>query len=423
MRKQVLIFSALAISTFAFGQKKEMKSAEKALKAGKTAEAKSALALAKPLVANAEAKIKAKYSLLDAKVNYDLAKKGADENYALAATALNEVISIEEKSGKKTYTIEARQLMSTMSADLVNGALAANEAKTYGVAAKKLYLAYQLENNQDYLYFAANSAISDKDFDSALKYYLELKEVGYTGVVTEYYATDIETGEQVKMQNKQQSDLFVKGKSHKDPVEKLSESRVPEIVKNIALIYTQKGDTENALAAIKDARAENPEDVNLILTEANLYIQQGEKDKFSELLKQAIEKDPNNPTLYFNLGVISGEQGNSDEAKGYYEKAVEIDPKHKESYLNLASLLLAQEGPIVEEMNSLGNSRADNARYDILKGKREGLYKSAVPYLEKLLKIDGKDPDALKTLMNIYGSLGDTAKFKELKDRVDALAQ
>ena len=56
-------------------------------------------------------------------------------------------------------------------------------------------------------------------------------------------------------------------------------------------------------------------------------------------------------------------------------------------------------------MNGLGNSRADNARYDVLKTERENLYKECVPILEKLVSIN-KNQEAVKTLMNIYGTLG-----------------
>lgn len=424
MRKQILIFSALAISTITFAQKNELKSAEKALKAGKTAEAQTALDTAEPLIANADAKLKAKYYLIKGKLNYDLAKKGSNDSYQVAVNSLKEVIDIEKKSGKKSYTSEVNTLLGTISANLVNEAVAANQSKDFGIAAKKLYLAYELDKkNEDYLYYAATSAVEDKDYDAALKYYLDLKELGHTGITTEYYAVNVETGEQERAPNKQQRDLFIKAKTHKDPTEKQTESRLPEIVKNIALIYTQKGETDKALSAIKDARAANPEDINLLLTEANLYIKLDQKDKFKELMEVAIQKDPTNPVLYFNLGVINAEQGDTEAAEKYYKKSVEIDPDYKDSYLNLASLLLAQEGDIVEEMNSLGTSRADNARYDELKSKRENLYTSAIPYLEKILEIDANDVNALKTLMNIYGTIGDNAKFKEMKEKLAALEQ
>jgi uncharacterized phage protein gp47/JayE len=44
-----------------------------------------------------------------------------------------------------------------------------------------------------------------------------------------------------------------------------------EIYKNMALILVDAGKTEEAKKAIEEARAENPEDTSLILTQANLY--------------------------------------------------------------------------------------------------------------------------------------------------------
>ena len=38
-----------------------------------------------------------------------------------------------------------------------------------------------------------------------------------------------------------------------------------------------------AIKAVKDARDSNPDDIDLILTEANLYIELGEKEKFRNL--------------------------------------------------------------------------------------------------------------------------------------------
>jgi tetratricopeptide (TPR) repeat protein len=66
----------------------------------------------------------------------------------------------------------------------------------------------------------------------------------------------------------------------------------------MALIYTQLGDNDKALQAYKDARASNPDDVNLILNEANLHYQMGDKDKFKELMAEAASVAPDNPDLH-----------------------------------------------------------------------------------------------------------------------------
>jgi tetratricopeptide (TPR) repeat protein len=200
-------------------------------------------------------------------------------------------------------------------------------------------------------------------------------------------------------------------------------SKLPEIIKNIALIYVQQERNDLAIGAIKEARLANPLDVGLILTEANLYIQLGDKMKFAELMKEAISKDPNNHILYFNLGVITAEQGNRTDARSYYERAIELDPSYDASYLNLAALILNGETELVDQMNSLGTSRADNVKYEKLQKQRESLFLEAVPVLQKLIDIDPTNTEALTTLKNIFGTVGDVDNFKKVKEKLEALQQ
>ena len=135
-------------------------------------------------------------------------------------------------------------------------------------------------------------------------------------------------------------------------------------------------------------------------------------------MKEAIAQDPNNSSLYFNLGVVNAQRGNAEEARTYYEKSIELNPESEAGYLNLVSLILEGESKIVEEMNSLWNSRADNARYEVLKTSREDVYKECVPILEKLIVVS-QNQEAIKTLMNIYGTLGDNEGFMKMKALVE----
>ncbi len=69
-------------------------------------------------------------------------------------------------------------------------------------------------------------------------------------------------------------------------------------------------------------------------------------------------------------------------------------------------------------MNNLGTSRADNALYDELKNEREKLYIECVPILEKLIEVS-KNQEAINTLMNIYGTLGNNEGFMKMKGMLD----
>ena len=230
----------------------------------------------------------------------------------------------------------------------------------------------------------------------------------------------METGKEVVL-DKGTRDLYVKAKSHIKPGERITESKKPEIIKNIALIYVSNGDNDKAIAAMQEARKESPDDINLILSEANVHYKMGNTEEFKKLLQKATEMDPANPELQYNLGVISSESGQNKEAKMHYEKAIELDPTYVNAYINISALVLNEEQPIITEMNGLGSSKADDKRYDELRAKRQGLYKEAVPYLTKALELDAKNVNAAKTLMNIYSILGETDKYKSIKELVESL--
>ena len=273
-----------------------------------------------------------------------------------------------------------------------------------------------------YLYYAASAAVSGQNYDTALKHYIELKNMGYSGVQMYYYGVNKENGQEERFPNKETRDISVNiAKSHTDPRDEKSSSKSAEIVKNIALIYVSQGENEKALGAMADARSENPDDVGLLLSEANVHLKMGNRDKFKALMEEATVKDPNNAELLYNLGVLAAEGGNIEASKSYYQKAIEIDPNYVDAYNNLAVVILEGESSIVEEMNSLGTSAADNRKYDELKEKRSQLYQEAIPYLEKSLALRNSNIDAARTLMNIYSALGEMDKFKEMRTMVEEL--
>jgi len=396
-----LLFSLFL--TFSYAQKKEIKKAIKLFDSGDVQGATAMLESSAALFDAADQKILNQKTYLEGQI----AQSNKDFNLAY------EKFMAFKDAGGANPNFDTQ--LNSLTSDIVNEAIGDNEEKRFAVAAGKLHLAYQInpEGNQDYLYYAASSAVNGSNFELALEYYDELKKIKYTGITTQYFAISADSGEEVEL-SASEYDLYKKTKQYTDFREEDTESRFPEIVKNIALIYAQLGDNERAMDAVKEARKEDPKDLNLILTEANLYIQLEENDRFEALMKEAIEQDPTNATLYFNLGVINAQRGMNEEAKGYYQKSIELDPNSESGYLNLVSLILEGESTIVEEMNNLGNSREDNARYEQLKTDRENLYLECVPILKKLVALSNNQ-EAIKTLMNIYGTLGDNEGFKEMK--------
>ncbi len=415
MKTKILMLAVTLIGAIGFAQKNEIKAAEKALKGGDSMAAKTALEGASGMISGADEKVQAQYYFVRGKVYADLAKKGDATAFEDAASSLQKVIEIEGKTGKSKYSDETKQHLASLTADMVNAAVKDNSEEKYKEAAEKLYTSYKISpQDTSYLYFAAGSAVRGGHYDMALNYYEELKAIGYDGGGMIYKATNVDSGE-VEQMDKVQRDLMVKSGTYKDPIDEKTPSKKAEIVKNIALIYSETGQDEKAMAAYDEARANNPDDVNLILNQANLYYTKGDLEEFKSLMAEATALAPDNADLHYNIGVINMEQGNMEEARAAYKKALDIKPDYTNAQLNLSTTYINEGNALIDEMNSLGNSKADIARYDELKTKKDDFFKQGAQVLEDALKTSPDSKSIMEQLKNIYGAMGDNENFMRLK--------
>ena len=415
--KKIIVIIIMFTTVFGFSQKKELRNAEKRLNEGFYNEALDILSQIEGVIISSEQKYQAHYYYL-----LGWANKG-DTNYDDAVPLLRKAIDLDNFD---KYTEDAGILIDQIEIELVNLAVQDNKNEDFISASKRLYDAYLInpdkDENVNYLYFAASSSVNGNDYQVALEYYNKLKKMNYTGIVSEYFITPVETQIEEKV-SETEYNLFKSSKDYTNPRVGKTESRLPEIVKNIALIYVQLGETDMAVTAIEDARKIRPDDLNLLLSEADLYMKLGNKEKFKTLMQEAITKDPDNAILYYNLGVINVEQGEFEDAMNYYKKSLELDPNYASTYLNLVGLILEGEEALVEQMNELAtsNKRSDFEKYDKLKQDREDLYASCLPYLEKLIEIDPTNIEALKTAKNIYYTVGDNENYKLMSAKIDEL--
>ena len=156
--KKIFYTLILTTSIFVFGQKKELKQAQKLLDQEFYSEALSVLDNNKDLILNTDKKYHAQYYFLNG-----WALKGSSQ-YLEAYNSLNKSIEIERSMRQKKYIENANILMQQAEADLVNSAVEDNKNDDHESASVKLYDAYLMnpekEDNINYLYFSASSAVN-----------------------------------------------------------------------------------------------------------------------------------------------------------------------------------------------------------------------------------------------------------------------
>ncbi|WP_294818717.1 tetratricopeptide repeat protein [uncultured Flavobacterium sp.] len=434
MKIKYAIAASLMLSLSAFAQKDELKGLKKIIEKD-APPTKEDMTKFRELIAAAEPKIGTASSEQQADFYYyrasgttmematnpavmaDISK--ASGMLSNAIDDYNKVLEVE-KSGKKNHSKEIQEVIFPEVKNMV-GSIASQlaEAKMFKEAASLYALVYKLDpKDHAQLYNAAAMAVNGQDYDNALNYYLTLDKSGFTGEGTSYVAKNKQSGQVESFPNKATRDLAIKSGEYLEPKDEKLPSLKGEITKNIALIYVQKGENDKAKAAMAAARKNNPEDVNLIVAEANIYYQAKDMEGYKRLINEAATKNPKNPELFYNLGVVASETDKA-EAEKHYAKALEIDPNYEPALVGLASLILSDEQKIVDQMNSItGTTKKDNDRYDLLKKKKDELYTKSLTYLETAHKIKPDNQYTISLLSSIYQALERDADHKAMKAKL-----
>ena len=428
--RSIFIYIAVLFFSFSFSQKKELRQIKRLIDEKFFQEAESTLKSNKDFLLSGDSKTDAQYYYYATKIYTEI------KSFKIAKNSLGELMSINPSYYNAEMKLDYKNLEEILVVALVNAAVADNSSKKWMEGVDKLLLAYEMDkdNNIDYLYFAASGAVNAENFDLALEYYLQLKEKNYTGIKDEYFITNVESGVEEKVTETEYK-IYQSSKEYMNPRIGQTESRYPEIVKNIALIYVKKGEDELAIEAINEARSIQPDDLYLILNEADLYIRLSNNAsddnlrsqyrlKFKEIMTLAVEKDPENGILYYNLGIISSEQGESDDAKSYFEKAIEFKPDYVDSYVAIVNILLQEQTVIIGEMDkiAMSNKRSDIAKYDQLKEDLNEVWRKCIPYCEKALEYDPNDLEVLKLLSQFYYKLDNLDGYKEISAKIEQLS-
>lgn len=426
MRKQLILLSALFVSVTMFGQKAELKTAEKAIKSNDFAGAITALNAAEGLLANADQKLTAKFYYLKGKAVYQNGSESADP--LEVGAAFNKLIDYEKETNKAKYSNEFKGLINTLVSSVAAKASSdyslasqTKESSDYISAAKKFHAVYSLSpRDTSFLDNAALVYFFGKDYENSITLFQELLDINYTGISTIFIATNKENGKDVTYADKKAMNLQVKLGLAENPREEVKESRREMLFKYLAQNYSALKNYDKALEVITQGREEFPASYSLLIDEANVYYNLGDTNKFKERLQEAITLNPTEPTLYYNVGVMNMDQKKIDEAITYFKKAIELKPDYADAYNNIGAAIIEKANPVIEEMNK---SLSDFDKYDKLQAQQFEIYKEAIPFYEKAYELSPESINIVQTLMGLYENLDMGSKLEEIRVAYDKLKE
>jgi tetratricopeptide (TPR) repeat protein len=327
-RKFVILSIVLLINVVINAQKTQIKEAQSLFSSGKTQEALNVLKKSEYLIINASYDEKSDFYLLKGNVLKALASKGVDEvnNYTLASEAYQELIRYENEEGNYKYTLQANSSLKELKSKLVNGAVDDYKNKKYKESSEKSYQVYLFDKKDTLnLFNAASSSMTAKDYDSAAKYYEELKRINYSGKRIIYYATNKKTKEEDAFISAGARNSGVLATLYEKPRDEFSSSKRFEINKNLAYIYLEKNELDKSESCYLKVLELDPKFIDAYINLA--YVKLESKKPIVDQMAAL----GNTPAEMEQYDVLKVKKDNlTKSAIPYLQKALTIDPKNQD---------------------------------------------------------------------------------------------
>jgi tetratricopeptide (TPR) repeat protein len=186
----------------------------------------------------------------------------------------------------------------------------------------------------------------------------------------------------------------------------LDEPRNAEVLYNLGMCFTELGQPDKAITALRKSIEYNPKHSNSYVALGYAYDRMGDSETASKYLLEALKLDPDNAYAMRNLGGLFGKSGDMEQSLFYLDKAYKINASDANTVYGLAYCYQQlkdyqkadQYYRKVLEMDAPSNLKElakDGLReIAIIHLKSKGLRMDAVMYMVsalKLFKIETKD--------------------------------
>ena len=115
----------------------------------------------------------------------------------------------------------------------------------------------------------------------------------------------------------------------------------------------------------------------------------GDPSELVNMVDAALARDPKNRDMWYGRGRIFFSLKNYDESIKSFKKVAELDPKDAQVQFFIGYFYLVQADAMNDEINK--KDYKSNAEFNEDQEKVKGVYRAAIPYLEKSYELNPKD--------------------------------
>jgi tetratricopeptide (TPR) repeat protein len=391
MKKLILSIALVSAATLAFGQKKVVREAEKGFKSGDLTTALSAINAA---ATNPETSGDPATFLLKAQIQTKMF--GADSSNTMETLEIgNNALSTFGKAFDMAGKDQSSATGKAVYADELPGI--PDNLRPYSVNTLK-----------NLSFDKAIDRYNEEDLEMAYEFFNLAGEIDKTDSTIHYNAGFLA------------NDLgrFEDAKKHFNYLIALPDyNKLNAYYFMVQILSTEEQNPEGAYNLVAKAREQYPDDKVLAEYEIQLLLQLNRMDQAMAQIKEALANDPNNPGLWLRSGYLKEQSGDIEGGLADYKKSVEIDPEFYQGNYYTGALLLEMSTKMLNSLNDLSDAEWEK-QSPIVGAKADENYKEAAKYFTKASQLQPENTDVMIILYQVNTRLKNTAEAEKYNQKL-----
>ncbi len=183
----------------------------------------------------------------------------------------------------------------------------------------------------------------------------------------------------------------------------------PRMYNELALLLKKEGDIENYIKILKEGVDICSKDNNALIIElVNYYLSVNDNENTVKYLESAMLQEPDNANNYYVRGSLFNQIKEADKAEKFYNKALKYNPNHTDALYNLGAMYYNQ-----------GIDIRNDAKTKTERAVADEKFEKALPYFEKVHKLQQTDIPTMKLLISLYKITKQEDKQKEIELKLE----